>query len=101
MTCWIDVVEENFPVELYFAGYKGNTGWILRGPFVEEERARESLQYFYRMPRKIFKFNLDNIESLMKMKAPKFTITDTKTGEQTDVSTLTMKVRQPKKREDK
>ena len=97
LTCWIDVVDEEFPTELFFAGYKADTGWIMRGPFIEEERARESLQYFNNRGRKLFRYKLERTESIMKVKNPNMKFVDSKTKEEVTANQLVMKVRQPKK----
>lgn len=71
MTGWIDVNEEKFPDKVFFAGYFSDRNcWILRGPFLDEDRARESLKHYER-PRKIFTYKLENVETLLKVRRPK------------------------------
>lgn len=75
LTGWIDVpLGIDFPDILYYAAYFIKSEWVMRGPFITEDRALESLQYMRHFSCKIIKYNLNDINSLMKIRLPKSTL---------------------------
>lgn len=71
LTCWMDIPGDNdFPDEMYYAAYKGESGWIMRGPFIQKERAEESLMYFRHFRCRLYTFKVSEMEELIKTRRP-------------------------------
>jgi len=69
---WIDIPsEEDFPNEMYYSAYKGDRGWIMRGPFIDKEKAEESLKLFRHFRSKIISFTVSEVEEIMKIRGPR------------------------------